>query len=122
MTDTQYEPSGDDEHECQSTPLELTQGDSVLINERSRPLTVDDQHKRQNQSSTWKRRGVAKYRTIFELAGNGTKYHLLCTAGSAVGPMLYKESEWDEDRTDKLGQSPKYSRSGEPVESIEVVD
>lgn len=121
MTDPHHEVRRDDEHDCQTRGIELRDGDEVLFNDRSRPLTVVGRHKRQNQTSTWGRRGVAKYRTIIELEGNGTEYHLLCTGGSTSGPMLYKEADWDDDKTDKLGQSPKYSRMGERVESIEVV-
>lgn len=34
--------------------------------------------------------------------------------------MLYKVADWDEDRSDKLGQTPKYARMGERVEKIDV--
>lgn len=107
------------EHECQKRGIDLQEGDEVLVNDRSRSLLVVGRHARQQQTSTWKRRGEGKYHTVIELEGNGTKYHMICTSGSDIGPMLYKESEWDEDRTNKIGQSPKYARGGERVESIE---
>ena len=36
--------------------------------------------------------------------------------------MLYKEADWDDGKTDKIGNSPKYSRMGERVEEMEVLD
>jgi ribosomal protein L37E len=111
----------EDEHPCQTQGIELDEGDKVLFNDRARSLKVIDRHKRQATSSTWKHRGESKYLDIIELEGNGTEYHLLCHSGSSIGPMLYKEADWDDDKTDKIGQSPKYSRMGERVESMEVV-
>jgi len=119
MTDT---PTTDDEHPAQITGRRLSEGDAVLCNDRTRPLAVVGQHERQQTSRTWRRRGESKYHVVVRLTGNGTEYHLLCTPGSSHGPMLYKESDWDDHCTDKLGNSPKYARSGERVESITVVD
>jgi hypothetical protein len=120
MTDTHPRRVDDGEHPCQETGTALSDGDEVLINDRARTLTVFDQHQRKNQSRLRGRRGIAEHHTIIELEGNGTEYHLLCTPGSSLGPMLYKESEWDDDKTDKFGNSPKYSRSGERVTALEV--
>lgn len=111
-----------DEHEYQKKALELGEGDKVLFNDRSRPLTVVGSHMRQTTSPTWRRRGVSKYLTVVELQGNGTVYHLLAHSGNSIAPMLYKESEWDEDKSDKIGQSPVYSRMGARVEKMEVLD
>lgn len=111
----------EDQHECQRKGIGLEEGQEVLFNDRSRPLTVIGKHSRQNTSKTRRRRGEAKYHTVVRLEGNGTEYHLLCTSGSTHGPILYKEGDWDENESDKLGNSPRYSRGGERIESIEVV-
>lgn len=110
----------DDSHPCQQKGKELTSGQEVLFNDRSRPLVVVDRHERQQTSSTWRRRGEDKYHTVIELEGNGTEYHLLCTGGSSNGPMLYKKSDW-RDEPDKLGNRPSYPRAGERVEHLHVV-
>jgi|AntDeeMetagen192_2_1112575.scaffolds.fasta_scaffold02134_4 hypothetical protein len=110
----------DDEHPCQLQGIELEDGDEVLFNDRSRPLTVDGSHQRQRTTRMWRQRGGSKYHTVVELTGNGTTYHLLCTPYSEHGPMLYQEADWD-DETDELGQSPVYSRSGERVTEMEVL-
>lgn len=110
------------EHRCQTKGIDLREGDRVLFNDRSVPLVVVGRHNRQNSSRNWMRRGVAKYHTVIELEGNGTDYHLLCTGGSEHGPMLYKRADWDEDKTNSLGISPVYSRMGERVEKMSVID
>lgn len=100
--------------------MTLREDDEVLFNERSRWLMVIGRHKRQNSSRTWRRNGVGKYHTVIELEGNGTEYHLLCTPGANYGPMLYKESDWDDDKTNRLGCSPKYSQRGERIDALDV--
>jgi len=109
-----------DEHPCQFQGLELEKDEEVVFNDRQRPLTVTGSHQRQRTTRLWRERGGSKYHTIIELAGNGTEYHLLCTPHIETGPMLYKEADWDDDKTDKLGNSPRYSRHGERIESMEV--
>lgn len=122
-TDSVTEGDTDTEmHPCQQQGIDLEEGQQVLFNDRTRKLEVVDRHKRQNTSRVWRRRGVAEHHDVIELQGNGTTYHLLCTAESEHGPVLYKEADWDEEKTDRLGQSPKYSRQGERVESMEVED
>lgn len=110
----------DDGHPCQQKARLLRTGDEVLFNDRNRPLTVVGQHQRRNSSTRY--RDVADYHTVVELEGNGTVYHLLCTPGSSSGPMLYKEADWDENKSGDYGQSPRYSRMGERVESVEVTN
>lgn len=112
---------GENENPLHYKGYQLTEDDKVLFNDRARPLTVTGHHPRQNTSSTWRRRGCEKYYKVVELEGNGTVYHLLINRGSSFGPVLYQEADWDEEKTDDLGQSPVYSRSGERVESLEVI-
>jgi len=112
----------DEEHSCQAKGLDLVEDDEVLFNDRTRPLTVTGKHARQNASRTWRHRGVSKYHTVIELRGNGTQYHLLCTGNSEYGPMLYKEADWDDDKSNRLGLRPRYSRMGERIETMEVID
>jgi hypothetical protein len=119
MTEHQTER---DEHPCQRAGIELDDGDRVYINQRSRPLTVTGRHNRQQATGKWRRLEQDKYHTVIELEGNGTEYHLLCTGGSSYGPMLYKESDWDDDKTNKIGLRPKYSRGGERVENLRLVE
>jgi len=109
-----------DEHPCQLQGIELEKGDDVVFNDRQRPLTVTGSHQRQRTTRNWRQHGGSKYNKIIELSGNGTEYHLICTSHSKHGPMLYQKSDWDDDKTDKLGNSPRYSRHGERVESMEV--
>ncbi|MWG36206.1 hypothetical protein [Halomarina oriensis] len=111
----------DDTHPCHEQGLDLIDGEDVLFNDRSRPLTVVGAHARQNVSPTRRRRGEAKYYRVVELEGNRTEYHLLCLGGASSSPMLYKEADWDDDKTNKIGLSPKYSRMGERVKSMEVL-
>jgi hypothetical protein len=118
MRDSDVDP---DEHPLQTTALGLEDDDEILINDRSRPLVVDGRHKRQQQTLAWRRRNESKYHTVIELVGNGTKYHLLCTGDSDIRPILYKESDWDDHETNKIGERPRYSRAGERVTSIDVV-
>lgn len=113
---------GEDEDILHFFGYRLQEGDHVLFNDRTNALTVEGHHARQNTSRSWKYRGESKYYKVVELSGNGTKYHLLCNRGSSSGPMLYREANWDDDKTDKLGQSPVYSRMGERVEEMEVVE
>ena len=103
-------------HPCHLKGLELNEGDRVLFNDRSRPLTVVGSHTRKNSSTYY---GDDEYRVV-ELDGNGTEYHLLALRGATHGPMLYREANWDDDQTNDYGESPRYSRMGERVESIEV--
>lgn len=110
-----------DEHPCQLQGIELDAGDEVLFNDRARPLTVDGSHERQRTTRNWRQREESKYHTVVELTGNGTEYHSLCTSYSKFGPMLYKEADWDDGKTDKRGQSPAYSRMGERVTDMEVL-
>lgn len=114
--------SATDTHPAQEKGLDLYEGDRVLINDRARALTVTGRHSRQTSSPTWRQRGLGKYMKVIELEGNGTEYHLLCHDGEEYGPMLYKEADWDDDKTNKIGESPVYSRMGERVESLEVLD
>lgn len=116
----QANPS-DSTHPMHMRGLDLAEGEQVLFNDRDRALTVVGAHARQNSSRTWRTRGEGKYYRVVELEGNGTEYHLLCLDGASHGPMLYKEADWDDDKTDKLGLSPVYSRMGERIESMEVL-
>lgn len=111
-----------DDHLCQIKGLKLQADDKVLFNDRSRRLTVTGKHKRENASQIGKRRGEADSHTVIGLKGNGTVYHLLCTGGSEHGPMLYKEGDFDDDKTNRIGLSPKYSRAGERVTSMEITN
>lgn len=111
----------DGTHECHRQGLQLSSGDKVQFNDRSRPLTVTGSHSRKKGSKAVYRKTASEYRVV-ELSGNGTQYHLLCLNGSTHGPMLYKESDWDEHKTGPAGETPRYSRMGERVESITLVN
>lgn len=106
-------------HISQKKLTQLSEGDRVLVNDRKRPLEVVGFHDRKRTTRTAYRKEADKHRVV-ELEGNGTRYHLLGTEGSTVGPMLYKESSWKKDKEDKLGQTPTYNH-GERVEDIEIV-
>lgn len=121
MEDEPAQQINENEDKCQQKGIELEQGDQVLLNDRKRALEVVDRHKRKRARISWQHRHEDDHHTVIELKGNGTKYHLLCTGGSKIGPMLYKEADWDKDKSNKLGQKPKYSRSGERVKSMEVL-
>lgn len=92
----------------------LSDGEEVLLNDRTVPLTVTGRHNRPNRSRTQ----IDLYHVI-ELAGNGTEYHLLCWEDAAYGPMLYKESEWETVEDDPQ-INYEYPRGGERVTEFQV--
>lgn len=93
----------------------LSPRDKTLPNNRSRPLKVVGRHRKERDNYQHWVHDDDHYR-IVELEGNGTEYHLLYTPTSEVKPILYKEADWEET-TDGY----EYPRSGERVESIEVI-
>ena len=116
MTETQNtddEPTADELHR---TARSLDDGDRVLVNDRSRPLTVTGRH-RKPCHKTYTQDDHYK---IVELEGNGTEYHLLWMDGS-VKPMLYKERDWELTETPTGDTQYEYPRSGDRVYNLTIV-
>jgi len=111
----------DDEAATQTKARQLNVDDEVLFNGRKRPLTVVGTHERTNSSRAQRQRGLPDHHSVVELKGNNTQYHLITTPGSSFGPMLYKETDWD-DETNQHGERPVYSRGEERISEIEIVD
>lgn len=97
----------------------LSDGEDVLLNDRTVPLTVTGRHSRPSESRTEigpRRVGVT---AVIELVGNGTTYHLLCWDNAIYGPMLYRQSEW-ETVDDDPQFNYKYPGRGERVRELRV--
>ena len=98
----------------------LDEGDKVLLNDRSRPLTVTGRHEKPVTKTHRRHARKRDHYDIVEMEGNGTNYHLLYRYGSGVGPILRKESEWTE--VEENGETRYEYRSGTRIKSIEVTN
>ena len=93
----------------------VTVGDAIRTGERDNWLTVSGFHEHYSRKAH-----QPDYFETVELAGNGTHYHLLCwDEDGDIGPMLYKEADWEEQEHDLLNDYA-YPRGGERVETIEI--
>jgi hypothetical protein len=119
MTRPDHSASEQTAAEVQEIANSLSDGDEVLIDDRSRPLTVTGRHKRAREK-VYHYHADDHYK-IVELEGNNTSYHLLWTHGSDSKPMLYKRSEWDIEEDWTGEERPQYNRSGTRISSIGVV-
>lgn len=123
MTDTKRSHDPDDESEAQSGEelqklgQSLAEGDEILVNERQRALTVEGEHRQERKKQYG---SLPSEYVIKELTGNGTAYHLLCTKGSEHGPILYKETEWEEKEAPNGDTRYEYPRGGNRVEKLTI--
>lgn len=115
-------------NDLQARGMELTEGDGVLIQptvEREDKfvqyaLDVNGSHQREIWKAVRQARNVGKHRTIVRLEDDsGDEYHLVCTAKSPHAPILYHESDWENDNP-RPGHTTHYTGSGERVESLEI--
>lgn len=102
----------------------LQEGDEVLINERSRPLTVTDRETREGVGTSYPHKFIW-------LEGNGTEY-ILKVFNTPNNPRLYSASGWfwrtyDEDHIEdeiefKTGNSEIVHQIETPDERVIVSD
>lgn len=92
----------------------VTPGDTIRTGDRTMWLTVNGFYEHTDLKTY-----SPDYFDTVELSGNDTRHHLLCWDEEGdTGPMLYKESEWEqvEDGPNEY----EYPRGGERVEEIEI--
>jgi len=93
----------------------VTVGDKLRTGDRSVWLTVTGFHERNRRYSY-----RDEYYDTVELEGNGITYHLLCwDEDGSLGPMLYRERDWETEHEDPLNEY-SYPRNGERVAEIEL--
>ncbi|MDL0127101.1 MULTISPECIES: hypothetical protein [Halobacterium] len=111
-------PGSEDPEWLTALAESLRKGDEVLVNNRSRPLTVTERTTSDGTGSTYPHHHVW-------MEGNGTEYILVHHSVREYEPKLYSASEWswrtyEEDHIDdelyfKTG-------AGESVRSLEVTE
>lgn len=94
----------------------LSVGDEVLVNERSRPLTVTDRDIDRGSGPDYPHKHVW-------LEGNGTEYRLRYSHTKLNIPVLHTRSNWTERELPNGGTKIETdTKSGEDVKTLKPVD
>lgn len=93
----------------------VREGDELLLNDRSRALTVTGIHTRTPFEETPE--DHIEYLNTIELEGNGTQYHLKTgLVEHPNNPLLYTESQWEETTgEDAVGYPYTYTGDGDEI-------
>ena len=116
------EPHVEPESEVNEIADSLQKGQRVLFGDRSVPLEVVRQKKREITEVHRRRHGERSYHDVVILEGNGTTYHLLWQHGSGHNPILRTSSQWTETETEDGDIEYDYHHGGDRITAIEIVD